>query len=158
MLCLPTINLFLKKKQLLVGYESSWSYHKSGHNHRQPMANVNSDSVPDSTPDSDAVIDSTPNSDSNPLFRPKSYFTPVISNPSLIAFCKKVDFDVKKVFDDHPRPTQKSNLSFSERKALKELSMNEDIIIRPADKGGAVVVLSKNKYILEATRHFTYFT
>lgn len=43
--------------------------------------------------------------------------------------------------------------------ALKELSNYQDIIIRPADKGGAVAVLTKDKYIKEAchqldTKHY----
>uniref|UniRef100_A0A8C2FIF0 Uncharacterized protein n=1 Tax=Cyprinus carpio TaxID=7962 RepID=A0A8C2FIF0_CYPCA len=74
------------------------------------------------------------------------------SYPSLIAFCKKVDFDVQKFFDTRSKPIQKSNLSITEFNALKEITNMNDIIIRPADKGGAVVVLSKEMYIQEATR------
>uniref|UniRef100_A0A8C6WK09 Uncharacterized protein n=1 Tax=Neogobius melanostomus TaxID=47308 RepID=A0A8C6WK09_9GOBI len=53
----------------------------------------------------------------------------------------------------------RKNLLYKEHTALKELSENSDIIIRPADKGGAVVILSKEKYINEAhrqlnTRHY----
>lgn len=81
----------------------------------------------------------------------KSYFTPLVSNPSLVAFCKKVDFDVEKLFQNN-KTYAISNLSVTERKALTELSNMDNLIIRPADKGGAVVVLSKDMYITEAMR------
>lgn len=74
-----------------------------------------------------------------------------MSNPALIMFPKKVDFEVNKLLNAYPF-TPKSNLSNKERLALNELSNNQYIFIRPADKGGTVVVLSKNKYIKEAHR------
>lgn len=106
----------------------------------------------DYTPEQSMAADNTASTDIQSLFRPKSLFTPMGSNPSLIAFCKKVDFDVQKFFDTRSKPIQKSNLSITEFNALKELTNMNNIIIRPADKGGAVVVLSKEMYIQEATR------
>ncbi|GFO43129.1 hypothetical protein PoB_006963400 [Plakobranchus ocellatus] len=43
------------------------------------------------------------------------------------------------------------NICTEEKRALKELKNNADIIIKPADKGGAVVVLNTTDYIVECT-------
>ena len=50
---------------------------------------------------------------------------------------------------DRPKP---DNLTPGQRQALKNLKTNENIIIKPADKGGAVVVQDKDDYINEANR------
>lgn len=91
-------------------------------------------------------------------FKSKSKFSPTVTNPALVTFTKKVDYEVNKLFEEKIL-VHKQNLTYKERTALSELSANSDIIIRPADKGGAVVVLSKDKYIKEAhrqlnTRHY----
>lgn len=44
------------------------------------------------------------------------------------------------------------NLARDEVKALRELMHNKHIVIKPADKGSAVVVLSRAQYIFEAER------
>jgi hypothetical protein len=44
-----------------------------------------------------------------------------------------------------------------ERTALQNLRSNEDIIIKPADKGSAVVVMDKSAYIQEAERFLRQF-
>ncbi|XP_053087907.1 uncharacterized protein LOC117596799 isoform X1 [Pangasianodon hypophthalmus] len=47
---------------------------------------------------------------------------------------------------------QADNLTATERRALKELQTNRDIIIKPADKGSAIVIMDKQQYLLEANR------
>ena len=42
------------------------------------------------------------------------------------------------------------NLKPSERSALHSLQKREDIIIKPADKGSAVVVMDREHYVSEA--------
>jgi hypothetical protein len=52
------------------------------------------------------------------------------------------------------------NLTASERTALTELKANADIIIKPADKGSATVVMDRSAYIAEAHRQLdnaTYY-
>lgn len=51
--------------------------------------------------------------------------------------------------------TRHYNLSKSESKALKALKDQEDIVIKPADKGGAVVVMNKTDYIAEGNRQLS---
>lgn len=48
--------------------------------------------------------------------------------------------------------TQLDNLTPEERRALIELKNNSDIVIKPADKGSAIVIMDKQQYLLEAHR------
>lgn len=53
----------------------------------------------------------------------------------------------------------KNNLSVDERKALAELKNNTEIVIKPADKGSATVVINRSDYVAEAYRqlHNTHY-
>ena len=55
-----------------------------------------------------------------------------------------------KLVNSNPIP--QDNLSTKERKALKDLSSRDDIIITKADKGGATVIMDVNDYVDEANR------
>lgn len=57
-------------------------------------------------------------------------------------------------FSDEPiiRLKDKNNLNKEERISLVNLRNNSDIIIKPADKGGATVILNRENYIIEAER------
>jgi len=54
-----------------------------------------------------------------------------------------------------PRPPNKSNLTMEELKAIKDLSSNSNIIIKPADKGSQIVLMDKAQYLLEANRQLS---
>ena len=45
-----------------------------------------------------------------------------------------------------------NNLPPEEKRALKELMENNNIVIKPADKGGAIVIQDKEKYKSECLR------
>ena len=47
------------------------------------------------------------------------------------------------------------NLPFVERNALQNLRQRTEIVIKPADKDSAVVILSKEDYIKEADRQLS---
>lgn len=49
-------------------------------------------------------------------------------------------------------PKGKHNLDARARAALKRISLDQDIIIKPADKGGAVVILNRTDYIKESNK------
>ncbi len=49
----------------------------------------------------------------------------------------------------------KQNLTRAERQALHELTNNTDIVIKPADKGSAVVVMDRSDYIAEGLRQLS---
>ena len=47
----------------------------------------------------------------------------------------------------------KDNLSKAERNALKELKENKDIVIKEADKGGAIFIMTKDQYRKMVMKH-----
>ena len=53
-----------------------------------------------------------------------------------------------------PTPSH-HNLSYNERKALAELKQAKNIIIKPADKGSAVVIQNLDDYVNEGLRHLS---
>ncbi|XP_041420516.1 uncharacterized protein LOC108704894 [Xenopus laevis] len=77
------------------------------------------------------------------IFRAKSDFDPVVPNISLRTYSCMIDAAVA----DFPQQVQhRGNLTKEERIALKSLQKNTDIIVKPADKGGAVVVMDYDYY------------
>ena len=50
-------------------------------------------------------------------------------------------------------PLKRSNLTPEEFRALANLQQRDDIVNKPADKGGAAVVWDTNLYIADAYRH-----
>ena len=61
--------------------------------------------------------------------------------------------DIKHNVDVHVPKTD--NLTQAERSALRDLQERDDIIIKPADKGSAVVVMDKTTYLQEAERQLS---
>ena len=87
----------------------------------------------------------------NPVFpKQRSNFTPrpgeFMALDRYIETCRN---DIKRL---KKKPLRFSNMSLQEVKTLKELRKRDDIVIKPADKGGAVVVWRKDLYITEVKR------
>lgn len=98
--------------------------------------------------------------DAPPPFTPKSDWTPPDGRlPPEVATLVRADM---KYFNDSFQTCQvKSNLSSDETRALKELRENRHIIIKPADKGSAVVIMDREQYLWEGYRQLsdrTYYT
>jgi len=58
-------------------------------------------------------------------------------------------------------PPMRPNITKAEARAITELKSNKSIVIKPADKGGAVVVMNRNLYEQEGLRQLTnpkYYT
>ena len=71
--------------------------------------------------------------------------------------CNELQFNTRPEF----KPSKKDNLSPKERLALKELTENTNIIIKPADKGSAVVVMNRIDYLKEGFKQLSdnkYYT
>lgn len=86
-----------------------------------------------------------------PRFTPPSNWTPPPHKlPPEIHFLIKQDN--KEIHKHENIHKDKGNLTEDENQALTELKQNKHIVIKPADKGSAVVILSREQYIFEAMR------
>ncbi|GFO26033.1 hypothetical protein PoB_005253800 [Plakobranchus ocellatus] len=90
------------------------------------------------------------------LQKPSSFTPSAGRDPALDAFIK-LKAVTKDLMTCQPRKCF-LNIRTEEKRALKELKNNADIIIKPADKGGAVVVLNTTDYIAECTRQLSNAT
>ena len=91
--------------------------------------------------------------------RQKSNWKPPHGSPNLETFINVNEFDLNK---ERSKINRKQNITNEERQAIKDLAKNKDITIKPADKGGAIVILNTTDYIKEAERQLsdkaTYLT
>ena len=97
--------------------------------------------------DSDTDSDSNSDSDSEPIVRNKSSWTPKPKRNVLLDSCINSLHLSTKEFSETSRQNCKSNITKAEQKALKELQNNDDIVIKKADKGGAVCIMNKCFYV-----------
>ena len=92
------------------------------------------------------------------IFGPASTFTPKEGEDvHLDAYLKLVETDIISNITHN----FKDNLSLGEREALTKLKNNKHITIKPADKGGAVVVMNTSEYIEKGKTQLsdtTYYT
>ena len=77
-----------------------------------------------------------------------SSWTPTDVHPSISRFILRCNEDISRIH----RRKHHSNFTKEEHQALDHLKNNEDILIKKADKGGAVVVWKKDLYIAEGER------
>ncbi|CAJ0951528.1 unnamed protein product, partial [Ranitomeya imitator] len=83
--------------------------------------------------------------------RNRSTFVPPKSSHAVETFVNLLDRDVKRTLHDQRLGflPVRHNLDPLEKQALDSLSGNKNIIIKPADKGGAIVVMDKSFYMTE---------
>ena len=88
-----------------------------------------------------------------PAFRKKSSWSPGKSRELAIeAYVEALERDM--LAHDFGT-TYRRNLTREEQRALQDLRTYDDIIIKQADKGSAVVVMDKQAYLQEAMRQLT---
>ena len=98
-------------------------------------------------------------SSDNSTFRPHStWMPPKDRNQTLEIYIKAIRGDTEKLLTAAKKRRTKDNLTHEERQALKHLRRHDDIVIKPADKGSAIVVQSKVDYIHEAERQLSNST
>ena len=71
-----------------------------------------------------------------------------------ISFLKRSQVRSRRRFSGNPNLKEKCHrkLTKEEQKALEDLRSYDDILIKQAEKGSAVVVMDKERYVAEATR------
>ena len=79
----------------------------------------------------------------------KSHWTPPCNNASIIE--KLNDLETTILYQTNDNDTD-NNISKEQLDALKSLRDNPEIVIKPADKGSATVIMSRNSYITEVNR------
>ncbi len=72
---------------------------------------------------------------------------------ALDLYIDKCRHEISKL--DLQQQSRMNNLTLNEKKALLSLRNNPDIVIKPADKGGAVVVWCKDLYVEEGYRQLS---
>ena len=89
-----------------------------------------------------------------PRYKKKSSWNPKPSkNTTLESFIDLVTHYVQTAASTNI-PTH-NNLTPAEKGAIQELKERDDIVIKPADKGSAVVLMDKVDYLEEANRQLT---
>ena len=97
-----------------------------------------------------AYFRNTPDKQMLPFVGPSDWVPPIDRLPLEIQILVREDEDT---FRKHYKLVQeKSNISISEVTALRQLANTKHIVLKPADKGSAVVILSREQYIFEAQR------
>ena len=88
----------------------------------------------------------------SPFRPPSTWMPPKERDAALEIYIKKVRAEVDHQSRLQHKKRARDNLLPRERQALRTLRERKDIVIKPADKGSAVVILSKEDYIKEAMR------
>lgn len=70
-------------------------------------------------------------------------------------FAKKFKSLEQKIVRMSTKQNKKLNLTPKERKAIKSLRRNKNIVIKPADKGTSVIIMDKTKYVEEGERQLS---
>ena len=83
-------------------------------------------------------------------FKPKSSWNPPRRCHFTENYLKTVESEVVRELHKGKRFHQ--NLNASERKAIKELNSNPEIVIKQADKGSGTVIVDKKRYVREGLR------
>lgn len=93
--------------------------------------------------------------DSRKRFRGKSCFMPPGNrNNSIETYCRLVEQEIDAFLNENQRSAY-NNLTKEEKKALEDLKSDDSIVIKPADKGGATVVMNKTDYTAECLRQLS---
>ena len=120
--------------------------------------NRNNDSLSTSTQTLEATNRFEPKGFKHHKFTNKSTWTPP-ANTNIGALIAANEKDLQDYIT--PSRGSKSNITKDQRTAIRQLSCNHNIVIKPADKGSAVVIQNITDYISEGERQLkdtTFYT
>ena len=86
----------------------------------------------------------TPAFSETPAFKVPSSWTPLISDTQLEMYLSELEEEILEIHEagqDYP------NLTKAEREALQGLMYDKYIVIKPADKGSAIVIWDNQDYL-----------
>ena len=86
------------------------------------------------------------------VLRPNKKWAPPMGPLHLESFILTNERDLNKTF---PKAPNFHNLTKEEKEGIRKLSSNKDLVIKPADKGGATVIIDKRDYITEGKRQLS---
>ncbi len=89
----------------------------------------------------------------NPFKTNSSWTPPPPDNPNLLSYITSVAASIQHTFKQHTHTgqPQNSNLNTEEMEFLKKINIyHQEFVIKPADKGGAIVIWSTTDYEKEA--------
>lgn len=69
-----------------------------------------------------------------------------------------INSDLKTFKKDYKFMKERSNISWDEIKILKDLKSLKNVVLKPADKGSAIVVLGRDQYVYEVERQLNDVT
>ena len=88
----------------------------------------------------------TPTFSETPAFKVPSSWTPLIRDTQLEMYLSELEEEILKIDEagqNYP------NLTKAECEALQDLMYDKNIVIKPADKGSAIVIWDKQDYLKE---------
>ena len=89
-------------------------------------------------------------SDPNPFRIKSDWEPPTPTNPNLVVYHNEIEFVILSLMTNqaitNTELLRPDNLTEEEWKALHELQKNKNIVIKPADKGGGIVVMNRTDY------------
>ena len=89
----------------------------------------------------------------HPLYESSGWTPPTGQDPHLDVYCLLTQ---QKIIDNNVNPGRpRFNLTKAERIALKDLQDDDSIVIKPADKGGKIVIQDREKYEEECYRQLS---
>ena len=87
----------------------------------------------------------------NPFKTASNWTAPPGGNDNLDSYIHKIEKELDVLVHDLNTSKVKlhDNLSSNQRRALYDMKRNNDIVIKPADKGGSIVIMNKDNYMQE---------
>jgi hypothetical protein len=87
----------------------------------------------------------------NPFKTQSTWSPPLPDNPNLLSYIASVAESIQRVFKHNAYNQPSSNLNENEMSFLTNYNIhNQEYVIKPADKGGAIVIWSTTDYEKEA--------
>ena len=106
----------------------------------------------DEESDDDIYADTDDTPTTHPLSQSSGWTPPTGQDPHLDTYCLLTQEDL---YHSNPQPNRYYNLTKKEREALHDLASDQEIVIKPADKGGKIVIMDRTDYEAECERQLS---